>query len=293
MNVTSAAKVIQILYLCGVNNQVFKNMRAFLYFSLTALMVLSVSCNKNTPAPEPTVRLADCFLVKDHPVTGVTWEYTPGKFRSGAIRWDEQGRLYAVRLKDSEDEGTDYVFDYLKDSLVFYTRMYNASEEVNIPSPISIEDGYPKNYWTLVSLAPEAYGLALQCAFEDGHLVSKKFAEAEIPETYVWENGLLVSQITHDGNTWYYTYTDKPAKGGIAAMLLDEGPNAYSFASGYIQGFCGIPLLPSKIEFQAKGSTERRVEYTFNYETDADGYVTSMTYFQRTLGFEPAFTFTY
>ena len=94
-------------------------------------------------------------------------------------------------------------------------------------------------------------------------------------------------------DTWYYTYTDKPAKGGIAAMLLDEGPNAYSFASGYIQGFCGIPLLPSKIEFQAKGSTERRVEYTFNYETDADGYVTSMTYFQRTLGFEPTFTFTY
>ena len=270
-------------------------MKKVMFLLMAALMMLAVvSCKKTNSGPEPTVRMAACYLVKDRPVKGISWEYTPGKFRSGELEWDQQGRLAAVRLKDKEDEGTDYVFNYLKDSLVFYTRMYNASEEVNIPAPISVEDGYPKNYWTLVSLAPEAYGLALQCAFEDGHLVSKKFAEAEIPETYVWENGLLVSQITHDGNTWYYTYTDKPAKGGIAAMLLDEGPNAYSFASGYIHGFCCIPFLPSKIEFQANGSTERRVEYTFNYEIDADGYVTGMKFHQRTLGdFEPSWTFTY
>ena len=269
-------------------------MKKVIFFMMAALMMLAVvSCKKTNSGPEPTVRMADCYLVKDRPVKGISWEYTPGQFRSGELEWDRQGRLSAVRLKNKEDEGSDYLFNYLKDSLVFYTRMYNASEEVKYPSPISVEDGYVKNFWTLVSLDPEAFELVLQCTFEDGHLVSKKYAGADLPETYVWENGCLVSQTTHDGDTWYYTYSDKPAKGGIAAFLIEE-PKADSFASSYIHGFSGIPLLPTKIEFQANGSTERRVEYTFTYEIDADGYVTGMTFHQRTLGdFEPSWTFTY
>ena len=279
---------------CDMNYQVFKIMRKLLFLPLAALLVLSVSCKKNTPTPEPTVQLADCYLVKDRPVKGISWEYTPGKFRSGVLEWDNQGRLAAVCLKNSETEGEDYLFTYLRDSMVFNMRMYDGSDEVNITNPVSVEGGYAKNFWTLISLNPEVYELALQCTFEDGHLVSKKYAESELPETFAWENGLLVSRTTHNGDTWHYTYTDKPAKGGIAALLLDEGPRAYSLASSYIFGFCGIPLLPSKIEFQASGSTERRVEFTFNYETDSDGYVTGMTFHQRTLGdFEPSWTFTY
>ena len=275
-----------------------RNLRFLSYFLVVVAALSLAACKKDNASvppqqqPEPATVMADCYQVKNRPVKTFTWEYTPGKFRNATLEWNSQGRLKSIHVKNNEDEGTVYRVAYLKDSLVLDMKIYNASEEVNILTPVSLQDGCARNFWGLTSPEFPVYELLGQYTFDNGHLIAKQFVGEEAPQTYVWKNACLVSSARPDGDTWYYEYTDKPAKGGIVAFLID-GLGADSFAANYLCGFAGIANLPAKVEFQAGGSTERRTELTFTYETDADGFVTGMTYHSRTLGFDPAWTFTY
>lgn len=232
---------------------------------LAAALLALAACDK-----EKVPQMADCYRVQGKAIQSATLTYAAGRTFDITLTWGKKGQLVGYKYV-SEGEMISMAFSYMKDGVVVTHTMSDEVDSFSQQFDLLFAAGYVSQILTVMD-----DGYQVEYVFENGHLRSKLFPGASGPEIYTWNGDCLTQYSVPNGPTYYYTYGDQPAKGGISAFLYDY-PSVDDYVGSYLNGFNGISKLPTKIEYQSSPDGVRVVKSTLTYETDADGYVTRMT----------------